>query len=823
MIKVDRITIKEFRGIRDLTLDLRSKNYAVGGPNGTGKSGIVDAIEFGLTGSISRLTGKGRGDVSVKAHGPHVNSRNNPERAVVTLDVTIPSLNKTATITRSVKAPKAPVVVPDDLAIRAAVAHAERHPEIALSRREIIKYVLAEPGIRGKEIQALLQLDELETARASLLRIKNTAERELKPLELQRTTASESLRRALEVSELKQADVLAVVNRKRGVLGLTPLAKLEATTSVRDGLDSQSAPAAVKVPKAQARADVAVAETALKRLTNDGHRGRTAAAHDALTSLSGNQVYLIGGARDAMLATALELFDENACPVCQTEWAPEEFRAIVEAERQKLAEVSEQRSAAEKLIAPVVEEWQTAHEALSPLLGYAPKFASAVEDSAAKAFRDDLTARIQTVRAFLPLDATIGAMQTDDEKLAAATVFVAAVSAAVESLPEPTERDAARDYLTVGQERLEAWRAAMSRQAAAKRRAELAAQILTIYSDTIDGALNAIYKEVETEFRRLYRAINADDESQFEAQLTPSFGKLGFEVDFYGKGFFPPGAYHSEGHQDGMGLCLYLALMKHLLGPRFTLAVLDDVVMSVDAGHRREVCNLLKAEFPDTQFVLTTHDDVWLKHMRSAKLIDGKQSIVFRKWHVEHGPAEWKTEDVWAEIDGYVANNDIRAAAGLLRYYLEYQAAEWCARLGGRVEYRGDGRYELGDLLPAAISALSGLYKKAKAANQSWGGPSGRIAEIDQHETAFRDAVNAAIGDQWQINPAVHFNEWANLQRQDFAPVVDAFKKLEQHFECDRCSDPLYIAYTGKEKDTLRCACAHVNLNLKPKPKQQAA
>ena len=51
---------------------------------------------------------------------------------------------------------------------------------------------------------------------------------------------------------------------------------------------------------------------------------------------------------------------------------------------------------------------------------------------------------------------------------------------------------------------------------------------------------------------------------------------------------FPTGAYHSEGHQDGMGLCLYLALMKHISGKGFTLAVLDDVLMSVDSGHRRE-------------------------------------------------------------------------------------------------------------------------------------------------------------------------------------------------------------------------------------------
>jgi wobble nucleotide-excising tRNase len=90
---------------------------------------------------------------------------------------------------------------------------------------------------------------------------------------------------------------------------------------------------------------------------------------------------------------------------------------------------------------------------------------------------------------------------------------------------------------------------------------------------------------------------------------------LGFDDDFYGPGHFPPGAYHSEGHQDGMGLCLYLALM--LLGKNFTFAVLDDVLMSVDAGHRRQVCTLLKESFPDTQFIFTTHDEIWLRHMKS--------------------------------------------------------------------------------------------------------------------------------------------------------------------------------------------------------------
>src|SRR5207249_1246764 len=152
--------------------------------------------------------------------------------------------------------------------------------------------------------------------------------------------------------------------------------------------------------------------------------------------------------------------------------------------------------------------------------------------------------------------------------------------------------------------------------------------------------LEGLYRQVEQDFADLYREINKDDESGFTAKLTPSLGKLGFDVDFYGRGHFPPGAYHSEGHQDGMGLCLYLALMKHLQGNHFAFAVLDDVLMSVDAAHRREVCSLLKNRFPNTQFIFTTHDPIWLRHMKTEGMLQPKFSVQFRSWHVDRGPTE---------------------------------------------------------------------------------------------------------------------------------------------------------------------------------------
>jgi hypothetical protein len=102
--------------------------------------------------------------------------------------------------------------------------------------------------------------------------------------------------------------------------------------------------------------------------------------------------------------------------------------------------------------------------------------------------------------------------------------------------------------------------------AAAQAQATRARKVFDVYTESTKTALESIYQKVEGDFSDYYRFLNEDDESSFAAKLTPSMGKLGFGVDFYKRGFFPPGAYHSEGHQDSMGLCLYLALMRHLQG-----------------------------------------------------------------------------------------------------------------------------------------------------------------------------------------------------------------------------------------------------------------
>jgi DNA repair exonuclease SbcCD ATPase subunit len=150
MIKLESIYVEEVRGIRKLELNFGKHTFAISGPNGSGKSGIIDAIEFGLTGQMGRLSGRGTKGLSISQHGPHVDKVKFPDAAFVRLKVYLADRNKSVTVTRYVSSPKNPKIEPDTPPIRAALAEITAQPEITLSRREILRFILVEPAKRSE-------------------------------------------------------------------------------------------------------------------------------------------------------------------------------------------------------------------------------------------------------------------------------------------------------------------------------------------------------------------------------------------------------------------------------------------------------------------------------------------------------------------------------------------------------------------------------------------------------------------------------------------------------------------------------------------------
>ncbi|WP_447578299.1 AAA family ATPase [Achromobacter kerstersii] len=812
MIKVKALSIRDFRGIRSLDLALGCKNFAVSGPNGTGKSGVVDALEFALTKSISRLVGEGTGGLSVKEHGPHVGS--DASKACVSVDVHIPHLGKDARITRYVSRPGTPTIEPDEPAIRAAFQQASDHPEIVLSRRQLIKFVIAEPSSRAKEVGSLLRLEKLELTRSLLTKISGASDRECETAAVAFSAARAGLQAALGTKDLTVAQILDAVNPRRKLLGIDELLELTPTASLRQGLDQGSrAGASVTANKVEAKENIESLRTALAALIDPTYNHVLSGINASLSALKDNAKYLEHSEQEAFLTAALDEIVDDACPVCGTGWDPDELRKVVNEKLARFEEVAVKRRAIEKALSSL-------HHSIDQIVGSLHSLFTMCERLDLPDLRDSIRSIAEQLKScreksgkLIPLEDCRAAIGEIPNGLVQLSELVEPLDAVIAALPEPSQQDAARDFLVAAQERLAMYQECRRRNAEALKKKGMANKVLAVYNATITSALTDIYEQVQGTFAALYREVNSDDESGFSAELVPSAGKLSLSVDFYGKGMFPPGAYHSEGHQDGMGLCLYLALMKHLAGEGFKLAVLDDDLMSVDAGHRRQVSAMLKKHFPETQFILTTHDAVWLKHMRTAGLVGSKAYMEFRSWNVDLGPTNFKGVDVWDEVEQYLTEGDVRAASALLRHYLEYFSAEACHSLVAKVDYKGDGQYSLGDLLPSAVSRLRELIRRGKAAADSWG-------QIDRADLALRfeqevSALNAQMQlDNWQINSSVHFNRWAQLTVEDFRPIAETMRELVSKFSCESCFSTLEYS---RDSESLRCACALTNINLKKK------
>jgi hypothetical protein len=382
----------------------------------------------------------------------------------------------------------------------------------------------------------------------------------------------------------------------------------------------------------------------------------------------------------------------------------------------------------------------------------------------------------------------------------------------IQAKPDQSTTIDAQTFLNTAQIRLGDYREARRKNEAAEIALATAKAAYDAYCTVMDDELNALYDNVQEDFSTYYRAINEHDESKFTAKLTPSEGRLDFDVNFYERGLFPPGAYHSEGHQDGMGVCLYLALMKRLFGNRFKFALLDDVVMSVDVGHRRQFCKVLKTYFPNTQFIITTHDRLWAEQMKSAGLVTGKTSLAFQGWSIDTGPVVEANKNVWDDIAAELAKGNVGDAAGALRRHLEYESRHLADELGAMIPFRADGNYELGELLPNVLSCLKTLYGKAAAAAQSWGNL-GLRDTIVIRRNALSEAAAAQNVEQWAVNKAVHYNEWANFDKKDFEPVVTAFKELMDCFHCPDCHSWLHVTPRA-QPETLRCLCGAISFNL---------
>lgn len=820
-MRLIELEVDDMRGLRHFSIRPQGKNLVIWGPNGAGKSAVVDAIDFLLTGKVSRLIGKGTAGITLAKHGPHVDST--AAKAKVRALIEIQS-GEVIELSRDMSQPDKLVVDADKLELIAPMLAVAKRGQHVLTRREILRFVTSEAGTRATEIQELLNVSEIEEIRKALVSVahetRDTAAGRRSTLEAARAQVNATVGNAT-------FNVLRIVekaNEARATLGGSKLAAVTAA-NLKESISPPNTVA--KAPDGQLNRTTLAASIAGVRDLLQRRESEQLAANLSQIELIADRLralpHAISTRRRQLLSLGAELLSDGECPLCGHAWERDELEARLRGELEKADEAIALDRSMMEAATPVRALAQTASVNAAELINASNGLTLTESADGLKQWieRCKPLTEMTTVEAVLELNARLSREEML-EILAPAglkTMLDTVEGAVASSAPPPPSKDQiAWDTLTRLEENLKALEPAQARYDKAAQAEARAAVLLDQFIQSRDLVLNQLYDDVKQRFVELYRALHGDHEATFDATLKAEGAGLNLAVDFYGHGTHPPHALHSEGHQDSMGLCLYLALSERLTTGVIDLVILDDVVMSVDAEHRRGVCKLLATQFPHRQFLITTHDRTWANQLRSEGVVTKGGTCEFFAWTLEGGPQVHSLSDMWERIDRDMADGDVNASAAKLRRGNEEFFASVGQRIQARVPVNLEARWDQGQLVPAACRQLRDLLKQAKAAANSWGNNE-LIEELAEIESVANQVIAKSNVEQWAVNPNVHYSGWAQFSPKDFVPVLAAFRDLQDLFMCTGCGSQIGLTFQDSEEVSLRCNCGKVNWNLKAKPK----
>lgn len=816
-MKILRLQIRNIRGIRDFEHDFNGKNAVIFGQNGTGKSSVLDAIDFLLTGNISRLQGEGTRGISLQKHGIHVDMDKQPSSGYVAASVLLQNHATPTTIKRTVKDPANLQCCESAKTVLGRIRRHALQGQHLLQRRRMLRFVHVKPSDRGSQIQTLLGLEKVNDTRGSLQRVTNRLKdkRNIAVRDFERSCSI--VKTYIGMGNCEEGNVLEAVNSIREELGLENISSLSQET-IRQGIRSVDSAESVQNSPTVMLENFTHLEKQISYSRRDSFRELEIDLREKLHAIRADPELLHSMKRIELIRLGLELVETDACPLCDRHWTQNELDSYL---RRKVDKAKD----ANDLVDEINSLASAMNEHINDVLARLPaKFAESdyVSDSQAEvlvSWRTRLDALSMILQDSLTLYPDVGMSVAEVANLFVTDSLVTTVRQVRQSLREleltSTMKDnrveTAREKLTLVADRwpeLEADREKLQVAACAFDRAVV---LEDAYLKARDRVLQDTYGEVSAEFTNLYRRLHSRDESSFESNFRPQGAALHWDVDFYSRGTYPPHAMHSEGHQDTMGLCLFLVLSRRLSGHDLELMMLDDVVTSVDVGHRKALARLLKDEFGDRQIIIVTHDKTWFEQLRRVQFVSDRVNMLeFLGWSIQSGPTTVIVPEVWDKIEKDLEDNDVNAAAAKLRHWAESFFRTVCDSLQIPVRYRIDQLWTLGDFYDAGRGGTKSLLKKAKSAAHKAKDKDlqTELQALDDHRGQIYESIES---ERWMVNTAVHYNLWENLTVDEFSDAIKAFRSLADLLHCDECSGLLRVT---DERDFITCGCGETRWRL---------
>ena len=310
---------------------------------------------------------------------------------------------------------------------------------------------------------------------------------------------------------------------------------------------------------------------------------------------------------------------------------------------------------------------------------------------------------------------------------------------------------------------------------------------------------NAVIKALRTEVKTLYCAVHAEEGEVPEIFLELSEtrqAQLALLIGFgAGREKVTPSGYLSDSQLRTLALSLRLAAIQ-LFNRGAPIIVLDDVVISYDADHRKAIAAMFAEHFADFQLIIVTHDQrffAYLKdHLPQANWIFSTITELdpgFGPRFLDHKVSDDVIEE---KLDrGESAGNEIRQAE-------EEWLLEICRGFGVEVRIRDIHKpyaYDGAELAQAVHRFLKKRRVEVPAV-QGLSNPfliSLQRGEVENFASHFQDDPHAfgSIGDEKR--------RWSEFKQfRDMFSCPDGHRKFKrprgmEHPVCKTCEKPFAL------------------------------
>ena len=613
MRRIEKLEIRSFRGATkptEIPFDTSKPLVVVFGENGTGKSTIVDALDFIANGQVGSL--EDRKSTTVK-DSPSLGQRDK--------DVQITLRRADEAWTGTLKG------------ATTQVSPLEGRPKIEILRRsQLLNFIEAQPKERYDAFKPFIDVDAVEKCEAELKdAVKEANDDSTK-------AASEKVRLSGNLSDLWE---------ENGSLGES-WEEWAATQASREQDDFATRPlydlyTAINDNYEPSRSTFSKAASVVADATNalDNHSMKRPAVEDAFELQSPKLVGVLESAKDLLS----DSWSRDECPVCRQGIDNAALSAEIAGSLDAMTEMVE-FTKTERLLTANQTDAEKALERSRTQLSAAT---AAVAEKARGVSFNVVT--------------SITAAHAGDDTNAAQTQLAEALVEVKDTIYAEAQRlDKIRNQLTIVQksyqEYLEASELAAESSAIATVLAETHESLKKIRREFVNGIL----EDVSVEVRRLYEAIHPDEVSKAGSLTMASKKRASLEqTAFFAGEERTPQSCFSDAHLDTLGFCYWLALAKRQ-NPSETILVLDDVFTSVDASHLGRTAALLKEECQCfVQLFVFTHNRSWQRQFLETRHFDRCDGIELLFWYPESG-IEWSRRlprvDSLAETIAAFRNND---------------------------------------------------------------------------------------------------------------------------------------------------------------------